>query len=1017
MKGPIRIYLSVDAHDAAFARQLEQHLKQAMQSTELIFWNAANQTPETYRKQAAQFLEKSQLFVAFVSVHYQDTAHARWELQKALEVCSRRPSLQILSVLARSAFIPNALQGFPISPGDHDPLEQEGLSLDRQLVRVAETIRFLLQNAPKAPKHSNVKLELDLSDLRERLLPLLDRVDFKPIFDLLKAIAYDAALLKSLFEAEDAFTNLIQQSRGLKTDLEAFLAKKALYRQQLADIIQYLRADELVPSWNRIFIDLYYNFQKHPEPPVVPYFFIPTETIAIPETLHLPGSEGASMSAEAIGMLSYQQKQDFRRSLLLAQDAIAIENFARAYAHCEHVRSHIDPESAQLYEYLLITYIYNQKSEQIITDALRGDGRMLNHTTLYSGRLQRYQEAHYCPSLTGAYNRRVAAEILSDGMRNVYEAWPNDYILDTGRRGEAVVQHQQEARRFIEAAQLVYRAVHPMRGALRILVNELCGGGKFHWVSRVVFAEDEIRLLSNERFDLESQISELIALIDVVDEGFPKKQAQQRLLLRENLYFNLLAKRQLLANQVAEEQRNNQQFTDIYESVIRFIQACLLGHQMFGDAEQNNKDQSFLRLALEYLLPDLVIDPDTDALFPHLRWFDLDAKGNFVAHPDSQAYQFEALAILEKIVREHAGKAGWIQVAPNIKAAVYKQYNADTTHLYESVKTGLQWNDIRRMHPVEARKRIIDCMQRWMSAYYAFPEIGQDLLDLVITELSGSGLLTWLFHDPFELKTHPDSLAYGFDARAALKVALKYAHNHTEQSLRQTIAQHLFQQRILPAFDNISKGDEGQRGLAVRLLLECLTGYRLYPDPVFLDFIFQELTEELKFRWIDIDIKGQACRWPFQDNYEFDPLSVLERLHEQYPDRYRRFLVRDRIAQRRYFDLNEQYLHEISEYRRENRRPEREIAIDIVRRMKAIFRYMPKEIYLELPYRELSGKGRIRWFGMALGLLPTRENHYENQFYNFNYRYELYECKNLMTQQYELLRAVMIETGELTDDL
>jgi hypothetical protein len=202
----------------------------------------------------------------------------------------------------------------------------------------------------------------------------------------------------------------------------------------------------------------------------------------------------------------------------------------------------------------------------------------------------------------------------------------------------------------------------------------------------------------------------------------------------------------------------------------------------------------------------------------------------------------------------------------------------------------------------------------------------------------------------------------------------------------------------------------------VRLLLESLSGYRLYPDDVYLDFVYRELTEEIKFRWIDIDIKGNACTWPFESDYDFDPLAVLELLHQQHPDRYRRYAVRERIAQARYRDLNEQYLHEISEYPRENRRPEREVAIDIIRRMKAVFRYLPLEIYLELPYRELSGKGRIRWYGMVLGLLPTRENHFENQFYNFDYRYELFECKRLMTQQFELLRAVMIETGELEVD-
>lgn len=1031
MKGPIRIFLSFNSADADIAQGLAKHLRQAMAGTELIFWNPEKTATELLRKDAGQFLERANLYIPVLSVHFLDDPDARWALQKAVSEAQRRNAFRILVALGRHAFTPDVLVGFPISPGQHDPIEHESLKPDRQLMRVAEAARNLLAAAPSSPTQTVIKLPFGLSDAKERLFPLLDRVDFKPIFDILKVIAYDAALIKSLFEAEDAFSNLIQQTRGLKTDLDEFLAKKAHYKNNLERIIEFLRDEDLIHQWEKAFIALHFSFQKRGGETIEPYFFIPTEDIAIPETLHLPGARGAAMSAENVGILSYQQKLDFRRSLLLAQDAIAIENFARAHAHCEHVRSHIDPESAQLYEYLLITYLHKEKSEHIVAEALRGEGRMLNHVTLFAGRLRLYNDEGKCTTRLGAYNRRVAAEILSDGMCNVYNSWSNDYILDTGRRAEQAPDHKDEARRFIEAAQLVYRAVHPMRGALRVLINELCGGGKFHWVSRIVFADDDIRLLSDERFDLESQISELIGLVEDVDAGQPDKQYQQRVLLRENLYFALLAKRQLLARQIAEEVRSNQRSTDPYESVIRYIQACLLGQQIFGDASQDGKDQSFLRLALEYLLPSLVLDPDADALLPELRWFDLDAKGNLVAHPDRKLYKFDARAILEKIVRDHAGKAGWMQVSPNIKEEVFKQHVADTDAMYEEVHTGLSWQDIRRMNTVEARKRLIVCLRRWMIAYHAYPEQGQRYLDYILRELvalkpthpdskieeheNAGTLQLWLYHDPYELATHPDSVAYGYDARAELRIVLGYSTRYTENDLRQNIAEHLFQHRILPAYEAVKKGDEQQRSFLIRLLMEALAGFRLYPDPRYLDFVYKELTAEHKFPWIDINIKGEAFGWAFISDYPFDPLEVLDSIHLRVPERYKPYAVRERIARNRHRDLTERYFHEISEYKQENRRPEREIVVDIIRKMKGIYRYFPKAEFLELVHQELSNRGRIRWHAQFLGLIPARDNHFENHFYDFDYRYEMFECKRLLDQEYEMLKGVMKETGELED--
>jgi hypothetical protein len=1006
--GTIRIFLSAHEADRDTLEALTRHLRQGMPEREIQFWRGENMPPEEYRRQATQFLEKADLFLSLISVHYQDDPDNRWELQQAADEHHRRGgALRLLGVMVRSAFIPETLIGFPVSPGLQDPVLREGVAPDRQLVRVVAAARQLISMPlTGTPRQARITLALTIPDFQERIEPLFDRVDFAPVFSLLKKTGYDPTLLKQIFESEDDFQNLYQQSRGLKMSLEQFLEKKIQHRAQLRRIVSNIRPEDLLPDWESVFIQHYFKYLPEQQESAIPYFFQPTEEIQIPETLNLPVSIGEHAGAENIGLLSYQQKTDFRRYLLLAQDSMAVDNYARAHAQSEHVRNHIDPQSAQLYEYLLVSYLHKETPEKIIEDALFGEGRKLSYVTLYTGRMQLYQQEKKCPTATGAYNRRVAAEILADGMKNVYEAWPNDAVLDTGVRARLAPDQQAAARRFIEAAQLVYRAVHPMRGAFRLLINELCGGGKFNWISRVVLVEDEFRFMTTERFDLESQISELIGLVEAVDAEQPDKQYRQRRLLRENLYFSLCLKRQLLARQLAEEIRTRRHFTDVYSSVIRFVQSCLLGDRIFGDASQDGKDQSFLRLALEYLLPSLILEPDPDALLPGLRWFDLDAHGQLCAHPDSRAYQF----VVEKMVRDFAGKSGWMQLNPNIHEEVYEQYKADTEVMYEQVVQGLSYEDFRRMPDIEARQLLIRCMRRWQVAYHAFPEQGQEMLDRIIREITGGGLMMWLYHDPENLVTHPDSLAYGFDARAELQAVLQLATHMTEDILRQIIADHLFQKRILPAFDFLEKDNEAHREVAVLLLSEAIAGYRLHSDARYLDFVYREFCEERKFRWIDIGIKGQAMPWDFENPRGFDPLAILEMMHRKYPNRFARLRVREQIAEHRYADVQAQYFHEISEYKRENRRPEREITIGVILKCKGIFLYMPQEKYLEIPLRELSGRGRIRWNAAFLGIIPIRENHFENTYYDFNYRYELFDCKRLLNQQYDEMQRVLKET-------
>ncbi len=383
-----------------------------------------------------------------------------------------------------------------------------------------------------------------------------------------------------------------------------------------------------------------------------------------------------------------------------------------------------------------------------------------------------------------------------------------------------------------------------------------------------------------------------------------------------------------------------------------------------------------------------------------------------MSDPVCTKYQFDVFNIVKKIISDFSGRAGWLQVAPNIKKGVYLEYVADTEAMYESVKTGLSFSDFRRMDDLDARRQLIECLRRWVVAYRAYPESGREFPERCIHELCGNGLMIWMHHNPnAPLVTHADSLALGYDAQAELKNITAFYPHYSEEALREIIALNLFQKRILPAYERVKSRDEKQRPEVVRLLLETLAGYQLHPDMRYLDLVFTEMTDEVKFPWIYISQEGKWLPIPAAES--FDPIGVLKQLNEAQPQIYRLSNARERIAMRRYLDERERYFLEISEYRYENRRPERAIAVDIIRNMKGIYIFFPKDIFLEIPLLELTGKGRIRWHANFLGVFPIRENHYENHDFRFNYRFELFEIKRMLNNQLQMMQEMLRETGDL----
>ena len=1015
MTTPAHIYLSFNAADARTAADLQRQLTLALQPRPTVFWNKTAVPTEAFRSEAAAFLEKTDLFVAVLSMHYEDTPDTRWEAAQALATQRTYPSLQILTLLARSTAIPSTLQTYLTALPPAETIEDEGVARDRQLLRATDTAIHILAAAPKSNDIGigNISLPISIEDLRERLLAQTDRINHAPLLALLKRLIRDVQVKRGVLDVEDYFKQLREKTRLSQISLVELKAKASPIQADLFNLVERLQEEDLVQEWRQIFIRDYYRFVGDSrEDSTVPPFFVPVDDINIPETLNLPIGPREQESLAQIGLLSFEQKNDFRRSLLLAKDAMAVKNNAQAYAYCDHVRTKVDPQSAQLYEYLLITFLQKETATRAMEDAVQGNDRLLQYVLLFASRLRDYEREGKCRSSTALHNLEIASEGVSDAALRLYHALPNDPLRHTGKHAESVPDNRRPLRVILDNTLKVCRLVHPSEELLEAAVIECCGGGKCHWIERVDVVKGQFQFVPNGHFDLLGEIHELQEMLRNIEAAHENKIVKSSGLLREDLYFSLLAKRQALANQIAEDTKRRRPFTDIRESIIRFTYACLLGAEIFTDLDARGRGSSFYRLALEYLLPGLLVSPTT-GLGTSLRWFALDTQGAVVAHPDCAKYGFDIRAIVEKIVHDHAGQAGWLQVQPNIKQSVYLQFVADTQAEWEEVKKGLSYADFRRMEGLDARRKMIACLHNWRTAYRAYPEkSGQDFLDHCIQEIVGESLLDWLQFDATgQLVTLSESLALGYDAQTELRELLKESTRYTEEDLRRTISENIFQKQILPGYDQVKTSDENQRSACSRLLLGALCAYKIYQDSRFLDFVWRELTEEIKFRWIDIANDGTEKTYSATPG--FDPLLVVRELKEALPQRFRLLELREQISRRRLRDTEAHYFHDISEFRHENRLPERKVAVEIIRKMKGIYLYFPQAVFLKLPLDELQGRGRVRWHANFLGVFPLQENHYENSYFNFEYKFERYELKRLLDNQFGEMQRVLRDIGEL----
>ncbi|MBK8557717.1 MAG: toll/interleukin-1 receptor domain-containing protein [Lewinellaceae bacterium] len=1006
MSNSLRIYCSYHHKDAEVVAALRGHLNLLLPEA-TVQYEDFNTVPE--KVDTAEFIRKmvdaADVVLIFCSTDY-------FNLQETLlerDYAKRSPRKPLLLPL-RCRAVPQTpgLEEYALVPLDGLPLSNEGRINDLQCALAARLIaqRMYAFEETHRPVPVWQPEPLSWSAALTRLQSWLLRNDLRISLRLLHHLVKDPGFDKIIFEAREQYERLHRRTQREQQSVPDFLEAIDAIRFDLSQLLLRLEPTHLRENWQEVLQNSYFGFAAIEKPETVQ----PGLAGLVDEIL-LPDTHNKTEDPDGDPVLSPAKQQEFKRLFILAQDAQAIGQYSKAHDLADQIRTNIDPESAQLYELLLVTLIQLETPDRIIQEALQGNNRLIDKVLRYAGRTREFQALGKCPSATGFYNLSAMAGTLNNALRRAYSALPNDYIIDTGLNAAKHPDSRNAVLRSLRVALDVYSFLHPTDGFLELAFNEYTGGGKYLWVDKILVQDDVFRVINRNEFDVLSEISNLENfLIDPElrnpDNTIEIRQRNQtrpfdsRILLRNNLLYCLRRKRNGLIAAIREEQRFFREFIDERSSLARFVYACILGYLVFDQRDRSQKSD-FLQLALDELLRK-----------PEVPWFTLDGHGQLAVHPDCKRLDFDPMALTATIIRHHVGPKTQAEIEELIRQTVYDQFAQETNALYKKLELGLSWTDIRRMRDEEARQGLVECIRRWWALYLAYPEKGELLLKNIVSEMTGDGYYLWMHFNPERLVTHPDSIALGFPAVEFFQKLEQYPLPWSKTHLEQRIVEKLYSRHILPTYEAIAPRDQERRTALIQLFRQSLRGYKTDPQLVYLDWIYQELTQEFKFRWVDIDDNGHWMRGPRVPSH-FDPIQLLQELSAIDPMRFNSLETRRRIAERRYLEQEGIYFREISEYRHENRLPERQIAVGVFNKIKGIFKFYPERRYLEIPLHELSGQGRIRWQARLLGVFLVPENHHENALLNFDYKYARSEFMMLRDTTQQWMEQMLRDTGNL----
>lgn len=653
-------------------------------------------------------------------------------------------------------------------------------------------------------------------------------------------------------------------------------------------------------------------------------FIFPNDThdIIIPDTKELTNAE----------------KQLYKRLLIQCQDAIAVQAYPSAFEFCDTARKEIEPESAQLYEYLLLTFIKKESAEKIICEAIQGDKTKFDYVILYVRRCKKYQHDSQkkCPSKTLALNLIKVAEDFALCLRNEYRRIKSDWILDT--EGVTSSDERKMVKSIMDIFEKVYTEIHEVNLFLSEIYFEICGAGKFQWIKL-----DKNNKIYNVRmgFDaLKKRKSAEKALKDIFLKDYKRTEKTPENVFSERVYFSLWSKYMGLRAKIKKKSRKFDTFKDENEArqqMIKCLESFKTGYILF-------QDKRFLEIPFKELSDEGVI-----------HWFDLNASGKFINK--WQLDSFDALAEWEYYKSEKND----IPLSRQKDDAIEKKAGLDIAE-----KASEEYHKIRERGYTnfsileKERHKIFTCLERCFVAYRAI--LQPELIRLIMNEIGGNVMLTWfdstqngfvskkwirdtdnevVIIDPFLIEI------FSWDSTQTIE---GYNWNILKLQIAKKFYENLKNRYQSGKTDNIPLKSIFND---LEVLSNCYAWHR---QKEYLDFAINVLWVNQLYHWLILDDNGNLMATPEGLQYGFDPYSSIDFFCTKTNNRELKGKIIKLLAERFFQDAFQKYNRTSST----DNSISRGLVIKFINTCKQCYFLHKNSQYLQTAISELSG-GKFKW--------------------------------------------------------
>lgn len=443
---------------------------------------------------------------------------------------------------------------------------------------------------------------------------------------------------------------------------------------------------------------------------------------------------------------SPEAKHNFKSLMMDCQDKLAIKHFDRAWNISTNLKLDSEPESAQLYEFLLVSYYHQQNGAQsIIQDALFNNGDKCDHVLHFANR---------CKTLNEKQNATQTAKIIieliyTDLIRELnfkYAEMDCDYITSENNREDYRKQIAKYIDLGIEMLESINSMSKPIKDFSQNVLNELTGGGKLNWldIGYQWHVRDAFYYPATKKRE---QVISFLKRHTLWSDTFQKE-------INDKLYFNLIKK----YNKIGVHY-NAKETTVQFQKTYRFIKATKAAYCLL-------KDKRFLNLTVSELKG-----------YGKFSWFEIDEKNEIDEIGNNKncgELNYQPKIDLRRIIDQLGNESEtYEQTLKEILALLKEANRYQSAHKsVEEANFIYEANCLRsdiHINP-EVRQNIIDAMCKWREAALILNDMS--LIDKCINELKGCSGLDWfeLLEDENQIlfENHPSCNEICFDSKHLL---------------------------------------------------------------------------------------------------------------------------------------------------------------------------------------------------------------------------------------------------------